>query len=223
MDPPYTRSAPPHRVIRLLAGTLAWSAAACSGPELSAPPHATTADTSASTVDSAAPPDSTDTDETPGSSASVACDPDWSAACHVVDGICRDPSYVPPWPPTATDAHIDQSVSAFGSTYRGPLVWTICPGGGAIVHGSWSHDTETPSVDVFDESTRAWIAGFVITDDPFAVCGTTVFVGDETWYDCADAELSWLYAMFATCAYPSGGTGPATCSSASCLRDEVPR
>jgi hypothetical protein len=146
----------------------------------------------------------------------VACDEDFSEACHIVDGMCRDPEWTPSIPRTAADARIDSSVDGWLEDPWGPMVWTVCDGG-AIAWGVWGL-SETAEIEVYDGDTREWIGGYVLTDDPWPVCGTEIWVGDEAWFACGTEVYGWVQQQYYLC--QPGATGATV---GDCLRDEVPR
>jgi len=190
-----------------------------------APRRDTSSDTSDTSVDPIGATAASATTGTSGDTA-VDCGPD----CYMEDGLCIFPSRQQVRSPM-DDASIDWRLQ----TFCGPLAFVVCDTG-ALGFALWS-GSENPVVEVYDPSTRAWVASYVEEDTNVGpdACGNSYFAGDVTQLPCALELLGWIYGPsgYQVCdildSYREGytgyqDTGP-LCDNdpAVCIRDEWPR
>jgi len=152
------------------------------------------------------------------------CDFPFGPTCYLDGSLCVAPDYGLPtsYPPEASDGTIDSHVDEGGSC--GARAATTCSDG-SIVLAAWWRGAETASVQLYDGTTREWVGGYFITDDPYKVCGEFIWIGDG--YDnksCVDDALSWVETQFQTCGYyTENAQGVCQVQDPACVRDEVKR
>lgn len=177
------------------------------------PTAASTGDTAAST--------STATTGTTGDTG-MACDAiPFGPTCYVEDGLCYAPNYQ--FSDTLTDGYLDYLVDQTQSGC-GSVVATTCDDG-AVALARWGRGSETGDVDIYDSATRQWVAGYIITDDPYVKCGEEVWIGDPDYQACGEEARQQMYAAFAGgCGYyTEDASGACTVLDPACVIDEVKR
>lgn len=188
---------------------------------------ATTADTSTTQITSAT---ATTADTASTSTASTGMTGDtglecdaipFGPTCYMEDGLCYAPDLA--WTDSLLDYYLDYVVDQTQSGC-GAVVATTCSDG-AVVLARWHKWSETGDVDVYDGTTREWVAGYIITDDPYEKCGEEVWIGDPAYQECGHQAFLQMYAAFAGgCGYyTEDASGACTVLDPACVIDEVKR
>lgn len=206
---------------------------ACSGGRPTPSPSTPSAseDSAASTADTSSTDTATSTTETGATSTgSTGSTGDTASGCgpdcffEPDEGICVFPESTRVRSPM-TDDLVDQRVDTCG-----PVAVVVCDTG-ALGYAQWLGN-ETPTFEVYDATTRAWVAGFEEEDggDVSEACGSRAYYGDPDQIPCLQELRAWVYDVYnrSACAIwdqQTLGGKPDPCDNdpAVCIRDEWPR